>query len=483
MEWTQKPCPYLKTVLRQVQNSEQTQELRLSEDMPDIARVVCSWGQCMLRSKDRRGDSMSAAGGVSASVLYIPEDGSAPKSVEIWIPFRLTWNLPKMQRDGVMRCQCLLQSIDARLLSARKIMVHASVSVLGEILEPTDAQIFVPEEVPEGLQLLQKTYPALLPREAGEKLVEFEEEIAVGGVKKWLALEMTPTLSEQSLAGDRLVLRGIGRLHGVYLGDDGEIHSTRQDIPFAQFAQLDREYDKETEAEVITALSSFETEESEDGVRIRCGVSAQYLVWERTLLEITEDAYFPMHEVQLNTQDLNLPMQLDDRAEEVVLSSGACDGRLLDVTFLPAHPTQYREAGETHVRVGGAFQMLYEDAHGELRSSVEDQAEEIALPIAADAELYSSVRAVTLGEDDTLAQLQLELQTISTQSIPMLTAIGIGEKEEPNEERPSLILRRMDAQSLWELAKNNGSTVEEIRKANSLAQEPEQGQMLLIPIV
>lgn len=483
MEWTQRSCPYLKTVLWQVQNSEQTQELRLSEDMPDIARVVCSRGQCVLRSKDRRGDSMSVAGGVSASVLYIPEDGSAPKSVEIWIPFRLTWNLPKMQRDGVMRCQCLLQSIDARLLSARKIMVRASVSVLAQILEPTDAQIFTPEETPEGLQLLKKTYPALLPREAGEKLVEFEEDVPIAGMKKCFVCQLTPTLSEQSVAGDRLVLRGVGQLHCVYLGDDGEIHALRQDIPFAQFAQLDREYDKEAEAEVMVAVASLETEESEGGIHIRCGLSAQYLVWERTLLEITQDAYFPMHAVQVSTQELNLPMQLDDRAEEVVLSCGACDGKLLDVTFLPAHPTQYREGDETHVSVGGAFQMLYEDALGELQSCVENQAQELSLPVAADAQLYNTIRSVASGEDATIARLQLGMQTVSTQSIPMITAINIGEKEERDEERPSLILRRMDAQSLWELAKANGSTVEDIRKANGLAQEPEQGQMLLIPIL
>ncbi len=482
MEWTQKPCPYLKTLLRQVQNTEQTQEIRLSEEMPDIARVVCSRGQCVLRSKERRGESMSAAGGVSASVLYLPEDGSSPGSVEVWIPFRLTWNLPKMQREGTMRCQCLLQSIDARMLSARKIMVRASVSVLAEVFEPTDEPISLPEEVPEGLQLLQKTYPALLPREAGEKLFELEDDLKLDGVKELFASEMTLQLNEQSIAADRLVLRGQGQVHCVYLGDDGEIHAARQYVPFAQFVQLDREYDKEADADTMVALSSLETELSEDGVHIRYGLNAQYLVWERTLLQITEDAYFPMHAVQLSTQDLALPMQLDDRTEDVPLVCGACEGKLLDVTFLPSHPTQYREGEEVHVSVGGAFQMLYEDALGELQSSVENLAEELSLPVAADAQLHSILRSVASAEDGTLAQLQIGLQTVSTQSIPMLTAISIGEKEAADEDRPSLILRRMDAQSLWELAKENGSTVEDIRKANSLAQEPEQGQMLLIPI-
>jgi LysM repeat protein len=40
----------------------------------------------------------------------------------------------------------------------------------------------------------------------------------------------------------------------------------------------------------------------------------------------------------------------------------------------------------------------------------------------------------------------------------------------------------MDTDSLWELAKETGSTMDAIRKANGLTQEPRQGQMLLIPV-
>lgn len=37
-------CACLETVLQEVQNQEQTQELRLSDDMPDIGKVLAVWG-------------------------------------------------------------------------------------------------------------------------------------------------------------------------------------------------------------------------------------------------------------------------------------------------------------------------------------------------------------------------------------------------------------------------------------------------------
>ena len=69
-------CACLETVLQEIQNQEQTQELRLSDDMPDIGRVLAVWGQPILRGKEWRTGQAIASGGMIVWVLYAPEDGS-----------------------------------------------------------------------------------------------------------------------------------------------------------------------------------------------------------------------------------------------------------------------------------------------------------------------------------------------------------------------------------------------------------------------
>ena len=64
----------------------------------------------------------------------------------------------------------------------------------------------------------------------------------------------------------------------------------------------------------------------------------------------------------------------------------------------------------------------------------------------------------------------------------MVTGLTLGEVQEPDPGRPSLILYRAGKTRLWDIAKQNGSTVEAIRKANGIAEEPEPGRMLLIPV-
>ncbi len=68
--------PCMTCAVREVQNAEQTQELRLPDGMPDIGKVLCAWGQVILRSKEWRSDSVLVSGGMLMWVLYLPEDGS-----------------------------------------------------------------------------------------------------------------------------------------------------------------------------------------------------------------------------------------------------------------------------------------------------------------------------------------------------------------------------------------------------------------------
>ena len=65
----------------------------------------------------------------------------------------------------------------------------------------------------------------------------------------------------------------------------------------------------------------------------------------------------------------------------------------------------------------------------------------------------------------------------------MLCALEIGAERLPDASRPSLVLRRMRDDSLWDIAKACGSTVEAIRHANRLEGEPDPDRMLLIPVL
>lgn len=481
LQWNKKSCPYLQTHIHQVQSQEETMELRLPEELPDIGRVLCAWGQSVIRGKQWRGDGMTVSGGVSTAVLYQPEDGSAVRCVEGWLPFQAKWNFPQTRREGAMRVSCMLRGVDARTISARKMMLRANVSLLGEALEPAEAEICVPGELPDGVEVLTNVYPAVIPAEAGEKQFRMEEEIHLPGVSKWVSFTLQPEINEQNVVGSRVVLRGTGHLHYVCLDEAGEIRTGDQQIPFAQFVELDREFDADATTDILLCLSALEPELIEDGVRIQGNLTAQYLVKDRVLLEIAEDAYSPERELSVTTETLKLPMELDSSVRQLETACPCREGQPLDMVFLPEQPLQYREGDMIHLELSGQFCCLYRDAEGNLQSVGEDWNDSLTLPAAENTQIKTYVQSIEPAGSG--VRVGLNVQVWTDQNIPMVSALTVGEMRPKDAQRPSLLLRRMDADSLWELAKASGSTVNAIRKANQLTQEPVQGQMLLIPVI
>ncbi len=479
MQWNKIPCAYLDTKVRAVQNQEQTQEVRLPEGMPDIGRVLCAWGQPVLRSKEWRGDSMVVSGGVTGFVLFEPEDGAAPQMVQCWLPFQAKWSFPESKHEGTIRTRCLLKSIDARTLSARKLMVRSTVGLLGEALEPASVEIPQLEAVPEDVQVLTNTYPLQLPSEAGEKLITLDETVDLPEATQLIAWDMDPVVGEETVVGQRAVFKGAAKLHLVYMDANGRILSGYYDLPFAQYAELDKDHDKEATVSTMLAVSNLEPELTDGVLAVKAGLIVQYLVHDRQLLQLVQDAYSPYRPVEATVEMLTLPVLLE-QLQRPLEAQGGMDHpitQVADMVLLPEHPLQYRQEGKIHLEIPGLLQTLGYDQEGKLQVHTESWMGVMELPAGDQCSICANV---VHGNG---SQLQVQLQSVAQQSFPMVTDLQLGAEIEPDPDRPSLILCRAEDGDLWSIAKECGSTVEAIRKANGFSAEPVPGQMLLIPVV
>ena len=59
LQFSKSVCQCLQKATCKAINQEQTQEIRLPDTMPDIGRVLGSWGQVIVRGKEWRGNGMS----------------------------------------------------------------------------------------------------------------------------------------------------------------------------------------------------------------------------------------------------------------------------------------------------------------------------------------------------------------------------------------------------------------------------------------
>lgn len=497
LQFQKNAFPCLQTVAREIQTQEQTLEVRLTDDMPDIGRVLTSWGQVILRSKEWRSGSMHISGGVMVWTLYMPEDGGAPQSVESWLPMQMKWDFPATEKDGTICAMPLLRGVDARCISARKMMVRASVSVLAEAKLMQEVEICCPGEMPSDIQLLKKTYPILLPKEAGEKPFSLDVDIALPAaapaMEKLICYTLRPALRESKFVGDKLVFRGIATVHLCYYGTDGNIHCWDLEVPFSQYAELDADYNENTLAQISFALTGLELEPAlEENLTLRAGLTGQYTIYDREDTELAVDAYSLGRSVRTQIKELNLPAVLEMKQEQKEIEKNIESGIVnsVDATFYPEHPRVIHENNRVEAELSGVLQVLGYNADGQLESSTSRWDENWSMLADNDTGVELTLQAYEppvlsgyMGTMQLNTQMQMDIMTIQESAIPMLAGIEIGDEVEQDPDRPSVILRRCYTDSLWQLAKECGSTVEAIQKANHLQEEPVSGQMLLIPVL
>lgn len=488
----------LRCILLQKQSVEETQQLRIPEPMSDVDRILGAWGQVLLRGKEWRDGCVTVTGGTMVWVMYLPEgETQTPQTAQAWLPFQMKWDLPQTPTDGKIRVQPLLESVDARSTSAKKIVARATVSVLLEAYLEEERECFVLEELPEDLCVLKKTYPLLLPRECGEKVFEMEEDLTLPQsappIGEILRFSFHPELIDQKVMSGKVVFRGSGLLHVLYKSEDNELNTWDFEIPFAQYEQLETEYEQDAKCRVLPVVTGLELDQRPNGeLRLKAGITGQYLIYDITELTVAEDAYRIHGDLAVQHQDLELPVVLDMKQQTIPaeISLPTQVTGMLDVAFYPSQICSRTYADGMILDLSGSIHVLYLDENHQIQGKTQRWQEEMMIPAASNTQIYTDLQAsgvpkATITSADTVVKsgVYLDCLTGTQSTILMISKMETGEEHVQDPERPCLVLQRMCSSSLWDLAKENGSTVEKICAVNGLTDTAEFGQMLLIPIL
>lgn len=497
LQYETKSVPYMRRVLQKSNSKEITQEFKLPDGYGDIERILATWGQVIIRGKNWSSNEIELTGGTMMWVLYMPEDSDQPQCIETWIPFQMEFDIPKSDTDGVINASCYLCMADARTVSTRKMILRANVGVTIDALVADKLEIHCFEELPNDVQILKNTYPVQIPVEAGEKAFAIDEEVEFPAsspvIEKIIRYDVRTEIIENKIMTDKIVFRGAAVFHITYISDDNRIYSWDTEIPFSQYAQLENDFETAASAQIVSAVTGLELERTAEGkIHFKAGILCQFTVHDIKMLELLQDAYSLTNETDVSMQNFTIPVMLDSKNENVTLGlqSDVNASSVADVFCCCDLPGCSRNGDTIVVQPVCHFQVLYYDDDNVLQCLTGKGEGSWQIPVGSNAEIYCNFSAsgnpqarvertgVTIQRDILIQSavcVDEEMQTISQIELQ-------GEKCNLCE-RPSLVLRQAGQNSLWELSKKYGSTVEGIRSINQLLDETDKNKMLIIPIV
>ena len=496
LQFRKREISCLHNVLTQVQNLEQTQELHIPEGMPGVGHIPGSWGQVLIRSKEWNGDRIRLSGGIQVWLLYTPENDGPCQTLESWIPFQTEFDLPQNCREGRIRVKSLLRSVDARPVSAGKILTRAGIGLLVQCWSPETSEIFQPEGEEEGVELLKETWPVQIFKETGEKVFALDEALSLPGSQqmpeKLLYYRLSAETTDQRVMGNKLVFRGNAVLHLLYSAEDGQIHTWDFELPFSQYVQLEESFSADAGGDVLVEVTSLELNRDAQGqLNLHAQLTGQYLITDREMLEIVADAFSPVRELDLCHTRLDIPVMLEGRQEMLRAEKmlHVPQENIVDIQILPEFPRSWQEGDTLTVEQSGVIRLLSRDSEGRLQGDSCRCEGKLPLKTSSESQLFALPAAPKLqvqggaGETAVKTELPMMLRFSAGAGMNMVTQIQPGEERPVSENRPSLILCRAGEKSLWDLARQNGSRVNLIREANGLEGNPDPDRMLLIPVV
>lgn len=495
LQFQKKEISCLRQLGDQMLHQEQTVEVRLDDTMPQIGRVLGAWGQVMLRGKEWRSSNVQVTGGVMAWVLYLPEDGGPCCSVETWLPFQWKVDIPPAQRDGTVIAGALLRSVDGRSLSSKKLLVRANVGLQLQTVVPDQVTLYQAEELPEDVQLKREVMPLRIPTEAGEKPFVIDEvlQFPAGSVpvEKAMYFMLQPELIDRKVMADKVVFRGAGVLHYVYMGTDGKVYVCDFEMPFAQYGELTGQFSEDAQARIRLAVTNLEVTPDPNGaLQVNAGLTGQYMVYETVDTQVISDAYSTKQAIETSFEQVQLPViqEMESKTYGLNTTVQAEPAQVVDAVVFPEQPELMRTDDGMCLELAGTVQLLYYTKDGELDVATGNWNEtglcqpmdcRMEPTIALTGKVQTSLGG---GQVNVGADVLLDVVRHAAQGLCTVCGLELSERNAGDEDRPSLILRRAGQESLWDMAKATGSTVVAIKAANGLTEEPEPNRMLIIPV-
>ncbi len=483
---------------------EETGETIVPDYCPDIARIVSVSACLLLRSQAVSEGRLTVSGSVKLTLLYLAEDSAGLRSLEYTLPFEQNEKLPEGCDDASVEGRVC--TAEARLLNPRKLFTRlaiewrftpygrASLTVCGEI----------PAQEQYAIQTLCEQREISLIRSLSHKDFVFSDELSLPGgreaIRELLCPRVKLRVTEVKSIGSKAILKGVACISLLYAGEDGNLNSYAEELPFSQILDgVSEEEGKEIAASAVLNLSGCEIHtdgESGDkravgvklflhafvilrGTETVCCITDLYSTSCDTVPEMENVVLWQTPETVTVTQSVR--EQLDaGTAVKCVLSADVCFGGALI----------RQDEGKATVSAAATVSVLYLD-EADVPLSLERRIE-VAAEASVDGDAQVSVESVCAGDitasinsGGVELRFPAEFRLISAAAPVCSCLAGLSVEEGGSKSGvPSLVLRALRGEeSLWDIAKEYRTTAEEILSANELTDSSviEAGQMLLIP--
>lgn len=491
LEFQKNTREYLRCISGKCAMTEVSADCVITDQSPDLVRVISANACACTREKQCREHCAAVNGGIRVSVLYEAEGSPAPQKLDAYIPFSVREEQEDVTERTQIRFSCDVQSPEIRILNSRKISIHIPMAYSMSLYQPCSFTEYSPSEPPECLQLRTETYPLHMMTDFAERAFTVSDAIVFPAGKPlgetFCYANANAEITEQRLAGNKAVFKGVVYGRGVYLSDQGELCQAEVQIPFSQYCEMEQREDGELSVQLLVADCDWQISEDRSYAELALNLVAQCSVRSAAQVCVTEDAYCIGHRLDASWETVELDTVLSEQKQSYAIHAhGDCDAT--EICDVQIHIGQPYFDGDGLLMLPTSADVLFKNGLQQIESVTVKSVQPTSIRNSAetDADVTASqlgtVSAVTdAGGVDLRYTIGTEEKIVTLWKKNTMTG-GTAEPVEQDHHAAVLVRFVRDGESLWEIAKSCNTTVSEICAANRLDESETPAGMLLIPM-
>ena len=478
-------------------------DMIVPDSKPDILSTIDTSGNICIYKKELMENKIKIDGNVNAYIMYIAESADDNvRAINTNLDFSQIIEAPKCKPNMMLDTDIRIKSIECNVINGRKIGIKVGIEINFKVYSNEEVEVINGIINNEDIQTKQENVKV-------NSLVGYGNTKAY--VKDTITIENTDNLAEILKVNVNMINPDIKTSYNkvlgkieldikiMYLTEENTINTVTSKVPIVGFVDIQNVSEEnvcDTNFEIKNMVIKPNSIE-EHSIYIEFEVEVSCMAYEEKELELLQDLYSPTEDLNCNQKEITT---ISDKRriretcniKETVNVQGLEENQLLDIDCVPKITNVNKFNSRIMYEGEMALNFVIKNASEQINTTIITMPFDFSVENIENGEKLDISTALEIGMQDYVIKsggdvaidvdIIFDINTCKNIRLNIIDSIEL--EENRSEEDYSLVIYIVkQGDTLWSIAKNLKSTVQDIIGANGLEDESviKAGDKLYVP--
>ncbi len=478
-------------------------DMIVPDSKPDILNTICTSGVVCVYKKEVQEEKVRIDGNVNTYVMYLP-DGTEEgvRGLNTSLDFSETIAVPNCHSGQQFMLRTKVKSIECKVINGRKIGIKATLEFDIQIFEQEEVEIIGDVPTDNGIQIRKEDIKVNSLVGTGSTKIYAKDTVPIEAIDQLAEiLKTNVTLMNQDIkvSYNKVLTKSELAVKMMYLTEDNRIKTITYTIPAVGFVDIPNVTEEnvcEVGYEIKNAIIKPNAQE-EHSIYVEIELEVVCYVYEEKQISLIQDLYSPTEKLSMTQKQVVTMSGKQTRTEtkqiqEKVNLSDMEGKSILDVDVSPVMLKEDKIHSKILYEGELQLQFLMMDSRNQITKQEAKIPFDYVLEDLQNGETLTTNEQIELASQDFILQdggdvdcrIAMAIHTDMSRMANMNLIDQIEDEGEREEQDYSVMIYLVkEGDTLWNIAKRFGSTVEDIARTNGIENENliTPGQKLYIP--